>query len=146
MPKSFRLKLMALLVLVWTVLGAAPAGAAGIPGLGGSGKEAVEVNLQEMSKEELDAHLATLSDEEARKLLLEQVEAQRKEQEAEQKAKTPMGGSYIQNTINTLQKRSEQYDIERIKLKAALPEYGIRFSTLWTELFTRDGKGIFSGP
>ena len=127
MPKPLSLKLVSLIVLAWTVLGGPPAGAAGIPGLGGSEKEPAEVNLQEMSKQELDAHLATLSDEEARKLLLEQVENQREEQLAKQ-AKTPMGGSYIQNTINTLQKRSELYDEERVKLKAALPQYGTHFS------------------
>ena len=142
MPKSLSLKLISLLVVLGAALGATHVGAAGIPGLGGSAPKATEVNLQQMSKEELDAHLATLSDEEARKLLLEQVEAQREEQEAK-KAKTPMGGSYIKNTINTLQKRSEQYDEERIKLKAALPEYGSHFSALWSQLFSRNGTGIF---
>ena len=79
MPKLHRSKLVVLMMFLWVILGAPTAVAAGIPGLGGSESAQSEVNLQEMSKEELDAHLATLSDEEARKLLLEQVEAQREE-------------------------------------------------------------------
>ena len=107
-----------------------------IPGFG-SFKTAPKVNLEELSNLEATEYLATLTDAESRKLLLEQIEA--REQKV-QKADTMMGGSYVSFAIMSLQKRSQQFNTGLRKIRASGQNYGQNLAETGHTLFYKDGQ------
>lgn len=100
-----------------------PAGAAGIPGLGSPDQQSASAaNISTMSEEELTNYLATISDEDSRKLLLAEMQAQRTQQKQAQ-AETMVGSSYISFVVTTLQERSRDFRREWKKVSNAPSEY-----------------------
>jgi len=105
-----------------------------IPGFGGS-QEAELEDISQLTKNEANQYIAGLTDEEARTLLLEQVETK------PEKVEMPMmGTSYISYAIMSLQDRSDQFEKELQKIMEASQYYGSSLRRVTTALFYTEGE------
>lgn len=105
-----------------------------IPGLGDA-TEAETVDINALSKEEADRYLAGLSDAEARKLLLKQIEDRPPPVEM-----SMMGESYISYAIMSLHDRSRMFELELKKISDARQDYGSTLSRRMNALFYTEGE------
>ncbi len=106
-----------------------------IPGFG-SPEAATEINLDTLSQQEATQRIATMTDEDARKTLLAQVNAR---EENKPKMDTMMGDSYISYAIMSLQKRSQQFDAGLKIIRTGSLKYGENWATFSRTLFYHEG-------
>ncbi len=123
-------------VLFFTLVLSNLSATAQIPGFGGP--EAVPaIKLEEMSQQDAMEHVATMTDEESRKMLLEQI----KTREANKPSSgSTMGESYVSYAIMSLQERSQQFDTGLKKIRASSHDYGKNWSQFFSALFYINGQ------
>lgn len=109
--------------------------AAQIPGLGGSAATS-PINLEELSRQEALEHIATITDEDARIILLAQVNAR---EEKKPKMDTMMGDSYISYAIMSLQERSQQFDAGLNIIRTTSQNYAENWANFSRSLFYQEG-------
>jgi small-conductance mechanosensitive channel len=105
-----------------------------IPGFGGPAKVELK-DLNEIPPEEVDSYLATLSDAQARELLIKQI----KNRSAPQSTPSMMDSSYISYAIMSLHDRSERFESEFNKISYASQHYGSNLSRVLEAMFFTEG-------
>ena len=121
-------------LLLLTLSSLSLASYAQIPGFGGNDQAELE-DVSQLSRSEANQYIAGLTDEEARALLLEQVETKPENVEMPM-----MGTSYISYAIMSLQDRSEQFEKELEKIMEASQYYGSSLRRVTSALFYTEGE------